>query len=180
MATKAFYTLLLIALLGIASCHRRGGQPVDNANLPEATDSLQAVFHASSGQIADSIVYDVIIKNPDPYDTWTTECLNGLDRKTLVDDLFRAINEGRLKTVDFDTGEELSPKEVKERSREIRKVHSRIGKIQFVENWYFDTLSLSFNKEVRSIVLGYEVYDENGDVRGYKPVFQVYLNLKNE
>ncbi len=180
MATKAFYTLLLISLLGIASCHRRGGQPVDNANIPEATDTLQAVFHASSGQIADSIVYDVIIKNANPYDTWTTECLNGLDRKTLVDDLFRAINEGRLKTVDFDTGEELSPKEVKERSREIRKVHSRIGKIQFVENWYFDTLSLSFNKEVRSIVLGYEVYDENGEVRGYKPVFQVYLNLKNE
>ena len=160
------------------ACHRQGGSPPDNANIPEAAEADTAAFHASSGQVASDIVYDVIIKNANPYDTWTTECLKGLDRKTLIDDLFRAIYEGKLTAVDFDTDRELSPEKIRELEKEIKKVRSRIAKVQFTENWYFDTLTLSMHKEVRSIVLGYEVYDEQGEVRGYKPVFRVDLNIK--
>ncbi len=175
MATKLFSSALLALLLLATACHRQSRQPVDNANVPASADTLQPVFHASSGQVADSIVYDVVIKNANPYDTWTTECLSGLDRATLVDDLFRALDEGRLQAVDFDSGEVLSPSEVKKREEEIKKVRSRIAKIQFVENWYFDTLSLTMTKAVRSMVLGYEVYDDHGNVRGYKPVFRIDL-----
>jgi len=162
------------------ACRRQGGSPPDNANIPETTEADTAAFHASSGKVASDIVYDVIIKNANPYDTWTTECLSGLDRKTFVDDLFRAIYEGKLTAVDFDTGEELSPEKVKNLEKEIRKVRSRIAKMQFTEDWYFDTLSLTMHKEVRSIVLGYEVYDEEGEVRGYKPVFRIDLNTKKD
>ena len=167
-------TLLLVAL----SCHRHPDNPPDNANLPEIVDTT-ATFTATAGRVADSIVYDVVIKNANPYDTWTTECLSGLDRSTFVDELFRAIYEGKLTAIDFDTEEKLPPEKVRKLEKEIKKVRSRIAKIQFTEDWYFDTLSLTMQKDVRSIVLGYEVYDDQGAVRGYKPVFRVDLNQNN-
>jgi hypothetical protein len=52
---------------------------------------------------------------------------------------------------------------------------SRIGKIQFTEKWYFDPLSKVLQKKTIAVALGYETYDENGEVRAYKPVFKVYL-----
>ncbi len=173
-----FFPLLLLALTVSIACHRQTGNPPDNANVPELPDTTSS-FTATAGMIADSIVYDVVIKNANPYDTWTTECLSGLDRKTFVDELFRAIYGGKLTAVDFDTEEVLSPEQVKKLEKEIKKVRSRIAKIQFTEDWYFDTLSLSMQKEVRSVVLGYEVYDDQGTVRGYKPVFRVDLNQNN-
>ena len=179
MRAKVLYLFFVIMLTASMACRRQTGSTPDNANLPEIVDTM-ATFTASAGRVADSIVYDVIIKNANPYDTWTTECLSGLDRKTFVDDLFRAIYEGKLTAVDFDTGKELSPGKVKNLEEEIRKVRSRIAKMQFTEDWYFDTLSLTMHKEVRSIVLGYEVYDEAGEVRGYKPVFRINLNTKKD
>ncbi len=177
MGKRTLSLFLLISAAILPACHRHGGSPPDNANLPEIVDTTSA-FSATAGQIADSIVYDVIIKNANPYDTWTTECLSGLDRKTFIDDLFRAIYNGKLTAVDFDTEKTLSSEQVKKLEKEIKKVRSRIAKVQFIENWYFDTLSLTMQKEVRSVVLGYEVYDEEGEVRGYKPVFRVDLNIK--
>jgi len=180
MGKRTIYLFLLLFAAILPACHRHAGNPPDNANLPEVADTSSATFRATSGQVAEKIVYDVIIKNANPYDTWTTECLSGLDRKTFVDDLFRAIYEGKLTAVDFDTGEELSSGKVKNLEEEIRKVRSRIAKMQFTEDWYFDTLSLTMHKAVRSIVLGYEVYDEAGEVRGYKPVFRIDLNTKKD
>jgi hypothetical protein len=175
---RRIFIFLLLLLVGSAACHRQRGNPPDNANLPEIADTT-TTFTASAGRVANSIVYDVIIKNANPYDTWTTECLSGLDRSTFVDELFRAIYEGKLTAIDFDTEEKLSPEEVKKLEKEIKKVRSRIAKLQFTEDWYFDTLSLTMQKDVRSIVLGYEVYDDQGAVRGYKPVFRVDLNQNN-
>jgi hypothetical protein len=51
-----------------------------------------------------------------------------------------------------------------------------IGKIQFTERWYFDVKTQQLQKEVMSIVLGHELTNDEGLVRGYKPVFQLYLN----
>lgn len=173
---KLFPWLLLLFILPVACRDRSLKQPPDNTNLPShlTADSLTPAL--PGGQVAGDIVYDVIIKNPDSEDTWTTQCLQGLDRRQLVDGIFRAIYEGKLKAVDFDTGEELSPRQVKRLEQEIEEVRSRIAKIQFTEDWYFDTLHLTLRKQVRSMVLGYEVYDAEGGVRGYKPVFRVTLN----
>lgn len=168
--------ILMAGIFLLNSCHRTQKQPADNRNLPATAAADSSTFCADSGQVGRDIVYDVIIKNPNPDDTWTSQCLAGLDRKTLVDDIFRAIYAGRITATDFDTGEELSPEQVKEREKEIEEVRARVAKIQFTEDWYFDTLNLTMRKEVRYMVLGYEVYDDQGNVRGYKPVFRVMLN----
>ncbi len=47
-------------------------------------------------EVADTIIYQVIISNPNPEDTWTTRCLSGLNRKTLVDSIFRMVYDGKL------------------------------------------------------------------------------------
>ena len=47
-------------------------------------------------EVADTIIYQVIISNPNPDDTWITSCLSGLNRKTLVDTIFSMVYNGRL------------------------------------------------------------------------------------
>ena len=130
--------------------------------------------------IADSITYDVVIKNPDPYDQWTDECLQNLDKKNLVDYIFEAIYQGKVIAYNYFEDTPLSVKQVKalEESEEFSR--DQIAKIQFIEEWVLDKENFAFTKKVKSIMLGYEVYNLDGEIRGYKAAFKVLLNQKPE
>ncbi len=171
------FFLLLPTVIISGSCNRRKNHALDNENVPEQLAG-ESTFTADSGQVARAITYDVIVRNPNRYDTWTTTCLQGFDRSTFVEEIFRSIYNGKLKAVDYVTDKELSPEEVQQMEQEILKMRNRIAKIQFTEDWYLDTASLTMQKEVRSMVLGYEVYGDSGQVRGYRPAFRINLNTK--
>ena len=62
-------------------------------------------------EVADTIIYQVIISNPNPDDTWTTSCLSGLNRKILVDSIFSMVYNGSLIAYNRETHEKLTLKQ---------------------------------------------------------------------
>jgi hypothetical protein len=129
-----------------------------------------------ASMVADTVIYDVVIKNPNADDHWTEECLSHLDRRGLVDMVFDAVYRNELIPYDYITNRELTVKDIKSLEDDPEFNRENIGKIQFNEEWYFDRVNLRMEKRVNSISLGYEVFDVNGSLRGYKPAFMVRLN----
>lgn len=126
--------------------------------------------------IADTIIYDVIIKNRDASDIWKEECLQYLNRSALVDSLFAAVYDGRHKAYDLFTGIEIDPRELIRLEKEGEITREDIGKIQFREIWYLNSEHMVMNKKILSMVLGIETYADNGEFRDYKPVFRINFN----
>ncbi len=142
-----------------------------NSNKPDK--SYQNI--PKNNLVADTIVYDVLISNPNPEDTWTEECLDNLDRTLFVEQIFEGIYNGELQPYDYYEDKPMRPAKIKrmEKNQELLRAH--IGKVQFTERWYYDPVNLTMKKEVISMVLGEQLLNSEGEVRGYKPIFKVNL-----
>jgi hypothetical protein len=168
---KILFTLLTGLLFGfLVSCNSGNKEP------KHAEKTTDQSLKGKGILIADPIIYDVVVLNPDPEDRWTSEKLEKLNKEDLVDLIFQAIEEGKVTAYNYHTEEKMSMKDIRtlEKTEEFNK--SKIGKIQFVENWYFDEKNMKMTKVVKSIMLAYEVYDQFGKVRGYKAAFRIDLN----
>lgn len=156
-----------VACLLYACCPAEEKTNAD-ANFPDSTVSDGFV-------IADTIIYDVIVSNPNPEDVWTEECLKHLNMNDLVDDLFEKIYSKEMIAYDFFSHTAMQVGDLEEMERSSEFSRERIGKIQFSEKWVLSEANQEFQKEIISIVLGYELYDAAGEVRGYRPIFKLYL-----
>jgi len=124
--------------------------------------------------LADTIISDVVIKNPTE-DEWTDYTLRYLDKKTLVNQIFDAVYKKQLIPYDFFKNTELTIEQVKEIESDPDFSRDKIGKVQFEEKWYYDTKNNTMIKKVHSIMLAFELYNAEGEVKGYKPTFKVYF-----
>lgn len=120
----------------------------------------------------DSISYDVTIKNPDPQDTWTEEDIGRMDQLALANVVLNAIYNGRLTAYNYQYETPMTINEVK--ALEAQYPRKSVGRMRFTEEWYFDEKNLKFGKRVTSIMLAYERFTANGEVR-YVPGVKVYL-----
>lgn len=161
--------LLAIAVFLLISCRKSGEsvQPLTAVSI--SADTAAGVL------VADRIIQDIVIKNNDPNDTWADECLKGMHRNTLVDEVFEMAYSGKARVYDFDTNEILTLKQLKKKEKEEGFSRDRIGKIQFIESWYLNPDKVTFTKKVSSLVLGYETHDSQGQFRGYLPVFRMVM-----
>ncbi len=160
-------TLLFLPLLFISACGN--GIPEQRPPQVERTPLDGAV-------IADTVIYDVIVKNPNASDLWAEQSLRNLNREGLVDIIFNAVYRGELIPYDYFTMEVMSVRDVARLESDPEFSRDNIGMLQFSEEWYFDEENLRMEKRVNSISLGYEVYDTDGNIRGYKPAFLITLN----
>jgi hypothetical protein len=169
---------IIFSLLLVTAC-----QSFKTGNTPEAdTIFKNKVFWGikdtgvSFVSVADTITYDMIIKNPDTTDKWTTKRLAHLQKEKIIDHIFKQIYAQKIKAYDYFRDIPLTISEVK--NIEAREAYSRdkIGKIQFTEKWYFDAENLKMQKEVISIVLGYESKNRSGEIKGYKPMFRIWTD----
>ncbi len=126
--------------------------------------------------IADTVIYDVVVKNPEPDDLWIEESLRRLNREALVDIIFNAVYRQELIPYEYFSSEAMSVADVIELEKSPEFSREKVGRIQFSEEWYFDEDNLRMEKRVNSLTLGYEVFDPQGNLRGYKPAFLVKLN----
>ena len=124
--------------------------------------------------IADTIINDVVIKNPNN-DEWTDYCLRNLDKETFVNKLFKLVYSGELTPYDFFLDTPMTIEEVKTIEKDEEYNRDNIAKVQFEESWYFDFENHKMLKKVQSVMIAYEIYDNEGKVKGYKPVFKVYF-----
>jgi len=159
---------LLFSLLSV-SCIHKSGKELSNTRV-ESSDS--AIMYC----IADTIVYDVVIRNTNPYDTWIEKSLGKLKRDQFIDSLFDLVYNFNVKAYDYFSGKELTIKQIEALENEDGFDREHIGKIQFTETWFFDKESKTLKKEVISVALGHELYGDSGEFRGYQPVFKLYLN----
>ena len=142
---------------------------VDERDITKKDSSISLI------QIADTIIYDVLIENPDNDDTWKEHCLKNLNKEPLVDFLFESVYQKQAKAYHYYTNKEFTIKEVREIENEPEFSREKIAKIQFVEEWLLDTTNFKMYKEIHSVMLGYEVRSESGEIKGYKPTFRIYF-----
>jgi len=145
----------------------------DNKNKNALSGISEKAF--TSGQfevIADTITYDVIIKNPVKEDAWTESCLKHLKRDRLIDVILEKVKEGTLTAYDYETLRPLSWMQI-DSMKEANNNKMVVGKIQFKELWAFDKDSMRMYKKVHSAIFGYETYNDDGEVRSYKALFRI-------
>ena len=160
---NSFILIALFASLVFPSCESSESQ-----NIKTAT-SIQGEA------IANPITYEVLINNPNPEDDWQTECLENTNVKMMTKDIINAVMSGKLKAYGYFDNHTLSTDEIKEILKKNGK-KNQIGNIQFVEEWYWNKKELELQKKVKSLMFGYEIYDENKKVRGYRASFVVDLD----
>jgi hypothetical protein len=155
-------------LILFTSCRKRSTElpapaPVAHSGMP------------SGIEMADTIIYQVIISNPNPDDTWTTRCLRGLNRKSLVDSIFSMVYDGRLTAVNRETHEKLTTKQLKDLEKADGFNRDKIGMIQFTEAWYLDPATSTMTKKVLAMDLGYNYVTSEGELVAYKSLFRVEM-----
>ncbi|MCD4832760.1 MAG: hypothetical protein K8R31_03120 [Bacteroidales bacterium] len=161
--TKIIQWVLIISIT-MAACNLKQNEP-QVAN-PGSDENFIV--------IADTIVNDVIIMNPDN-DEWTEYCLRNLDKKTLVDEIFKSVYAGELIPYEFFQNEILSIKDIKALENDSTFSRDKIARVQFEEAWHYNPVNQKMVKKVHSIMLAYEIYNSLGEIKGYKPAFKVYF-----
>jgi hypothetical protein len=145
-------------------------EPVVKRLASQPCDSLLGI------RVADTIIYEVIIQNADPENTWTEQCLKGLNRSMLIDTIFNMIYDKRAVAYDYDSHEKLTPRQIQKLENSKTFSRKEIGMIQFTEVWYLNPSLKTMNKQVLSLVMGYNYYTSEGELFGHKPLFRVELN----
>jgi hypothetical protein len=123
--------------------------------------------------VAEDIIYDVIIKIPNSEDPWEVEKLEGYQGDRMISELFNAVYTEKIQAYDYHTGKKLSPDEIRKTELIPGFDRNNIGKIQFTENWYYNPATMDIEKEIVSIVLGYEDREIDGTLIGYKAAFKL-------
>ena len=160
--------LAIVMLLTLFMACRRQEERTAGGAAPKTSAAV-------TGQlIADTIIYEVVIRNANPEDPWSTHCLAGLDQKKLIDNVFDMIYSGKIAAYNHDTREKLTPRQVEKIEAEEGFSRDNIGMIQFTEAWYMDPDRVTMTKKVLSMVLGYN-YNGPGGERFYKALFSVDL-----
>lgn len=157
--TKYNITALIISGLFLFSCQQK-------------TENVTAEF--SGVTIAKPITYEVLVSNPNPDDEWKEECLANTNITQMVSDIIDALLRGDLSAYDYYDEHILTKSEVKQIVKESN-LKEKTANIQFEEDWYWDKENLSLQKRVKKIMLGYELYNAKGEIRGYKASFVVNL-----
>lgn len=139
----------------------------------EGEDLQVSSIQSGSMQIADQIIYDVIIKNPDPLDEWTEQCLGGLKRKELVDFIFDGLYDEQFKAYDIFNDHLIPSRTIRKMEENGEFTRDQVSKIQFVEDWYADPGGTSISKKVTEVRLGLEHIDGFGMHLGHNPFFKV-------
>lgn len=160
---KTLSWILLISIL--FSCKQKNSTP----HLVDLGDESNYL------ELADTIISDVVILNPDG-DEWTDYTLRKLDKKTLVDEIFKSVYSGELEPFEFFNNTPLTIDDIKDLEKAPEFSRDKIAKVQFEEAWYYDAQNKKMIKKVHSIMLAYEIYSSLGELKGYKPAFKVYFN----
>ena len=142
--------------------------------------------------IAEGFRSEALIEFPEEDEMWRGK----IDQHILVNAIFDAIYEGRVKPYDFITDDPLTIEDVKAIESSIDTIYmedfetgeiqmkvledelrrDEITKVFFKEDWYFDTANFKMEKKVIGISLAIESYDSSGNLRGYEPLFIVYFD----
>ena len=181
MKKPVLFFILFSFIMIINSCKNEG----KNDNMTVLTERIQ---------------YPVFIKSPYGDDgDWYRENMEGPKRESFVKIIFDAAYNGKLKAYDYLTNEPLTIEKVKAIGSKCDTLHiiretpvykeydtiitqkldlKDIHRITFLEEWYMDVDKFRIEKKVVGICPSLTIYEDSNDVRGYKPLFWLYLDKK--
>lgn len=165
---KTAFTSIIIAAL-LVSCS--GQKPDAGEKQAAGTESTPegAVI------IARDIVTEIIVR-PDPDgDPWEAEKVKGYQGEAMINSIFDRIYNGSLTVYDYHTGETLSANDIRKTEKEFNDDRSKIGKLSFTEDWLYYPAYNRLEKVTKSVVFGYELYNNQGKVYAYRAAFQASL-----
>jgi hypothetical protein len=160
--------ILLFVLIGyFCQACQQPNPPINIIRHPVTLDSSK--FYS----VADTLIADMVVKNPDTEDWWTEKCLKQLKRNQFVDTIFKQLYESKLIAYDYYSGQPLSIRQIRELEHRNDFNRNIVGKFQFYEGWFYAPQQKIFIKKVYAIIFGYEIFDDKGLVKGYKPMFKI-------
>ena len=127
--------------------------------------------------MADTITYNLDIKNADSDDYYSARFLERLNRNALLTSLVNDVLTGKLNAYDYFSGQKLSQDEIKIILKQDDFKNDNFAQLQFQEKWTYNHSTQQLIKNVYSVVLGFEIRDDEGNLKGYKPAFKI--NLKH-
>jgi hypothetical protein len=163
------HSIIVLAVIALLTCCKP-------ANREISSHEIQAADSTAGFRAADTITYQVIIKNSNPDDLWTTRCLAGLNRTAFIDSIFNMVYLGKALAYNYETLEKLTPAQIKDLESATDYSREEIGMIQFTEAWVLNTQRNQMSKKVLSMVLGYNFYSSTGELVAHKPMFRVEMN----
>lgn len=146
-----------------------------NTAVKESAKSVTSNSEISSDLIliGQDIITEVII-NPDTLgDPWEVEKVKNFNGKLFFSKLFENIYNQKVIVYDIYTGKPLSPGDVRKLEKEYGNDITRIGKLQYFEDWYFNPLTNKIIKKIKSIKFAYSIQREAGLPPGYKALFSL-------
>jgi hypothetical protein len=158
-----FLIIGLVALIAtIISCNN------DKPNISTLTKQNPE----GSAILIDSLVYGISTHPSENIDPYENEAFKSFLQDKLINHIFEQIYSGKIKAFDFFTDKELTIKEVKELEKKQGFSRSKVGKVQFDEQWYFDKNGV-LNKRVNSMTFGVESYSNTGNFVDYNALFKI-------
>ena len=161
-----FLAAFLIILVSCGSCKNTTKNKISGSEISTPVNEGLIL-------IGKDIITEVVVKPDTLGDPWEVEKVKGYDGKEMVVSLFENIKNRNLVVYDCFTGEAMTPAAVKKMEDEIGTDLSRIGKIQFLEDWYFNPVKSIITKKIKTVSFGYETIREGGLPKGYKALFKL-------
>ncbi len=177
MKDRWIYLSALFIIFIFWGCRNKGGKTKQTEVKPrEQIVYLTTGPDSNAILVADSVIYTVYLSNPDSLDEWRAFTLRYMNRDKLVDLIFQGIYDGHLNAYSY--RDWVFGNKVVIPVDSVRKLETykgRIGQIEFVERWFYSPQTSTFYKQVLEATLAYELYDNEGKVRGYAPLFKVFF-----
>ncbi len=125
--------------------------------------------------LTDSLIYGIATHASENIDSSELLEFNKFLQGKFIDYIFKQIYAGELKAFDFFSERELSINEVKELENAAGFNRSKVGKVQFNEQWLIDKNGMLI-KRVNSMTLGIEHFSNQGNFIGYNALFKIKFN----
>jgi hypothetical protein len=162
--------MLSVILISVISCKSNTGKK--GSKLPVTN---QLVVPEGLVLIGKDMITDVIVRPDTLGDPWEVEKVKGFDGTVMFKTLFEKIYKGELTVYDCLVEETLKPEEIKKTENAFKSDISRIAKLQFLEDWYFDPVSNGIIKRTKSVSFGYELDRGDGLPTGYIALFRIKI-----
>ncbi len=158
-------TVLLIVLATACTGNAVKKNAVSGEANPSDTSALML--------IGKDMITDIILKPDTTGDPWEVEKVKGFTGERMFRTLFDRVDKGEVVVYDCREEKTLNKDEVKSLEKEFSSDISRIGKVQFTEDWYFDTNRNIIVKKVKSVSFGFEMDKVDNMPPRYKALFRL-------
>jgi hypothetical protein len=148
-----------------------------NTTPKEPLKAATGGYEAPAGLIlvANDIISEIIVKPDSLEDPWEMEKVKSFNGNQMFTLLFENIYNKKVVVYDYLSGKPLDPEDVRKMEKEIGTDLSRIAKIQFLEDWYFDPSTSKIIKRLKSASFGYQTSKEEGLPVRYRALFKLKM-----